>query len=327
MAGEPLDPGGMEAGPVAVLGCGTMGVGIAQAFAAAGFPTRVWARSEASVERAEAALGRNLTFVHEAGLLDDPEAARARVSFATDLAVALGEAGLVVEAVAEDLGVKRELFARLDSLCPPEVPLGTNTSGLSVTAIARDTGRPERVVATHFWNPAHLMPLVEVGLGRATAEPILQRVVALLRAIGKVPVVVRKEVPGFLGTRLQQAVVREAIHLLEQGVASAEDIDTVVKTSFGIRFPAIGPLETTDLGGLDVVHAIHQYLLPDLCSSATPSPLLTRLVGEGRLGVKAGAGFYEWTPERAAEVGRARDEELVRRLKLMREQGGAERWR
>src|SRR5207248_5542961 len=164
MAEEPVGPGGMGVGPVAVLGCGTMGVGIAQAFAAAGFSTRVWARSEASLERAEAALARNLTFVHRAGLLDAPEAARSRVSFATDLEVALGGAGLVVEAVAENLGVKRELFARVDSLCPPEVPLGTNTSGLGVTAIAQDTGRPERVVATHFWNPAHLMPLVEVGL-------------------------------------------------------------------------------------------------------------------------------------------------------------------
>ncbi len=307
--------------PVAVLGPGTMGLGIAQAFAAAGFPVRVWARSAAGIERAGPVLDRNLSLVAGAGLLADPAAARSRIHFTTQLAEAVAGTGFVCEAISEDMAVKQSIFAQLDELCPPEVILGSNTSGLSITAIARDVQRPERTVATHFWNPAHLIPLVEVGLGRATSEAVVEGSVALMREIGKVPVVVRKEVPGFIGTRLQQAVVREAISLLEQGVASAADIDLVVKTSFGIRFPVIGPLETTDLGGLDVIAAIHSYLLPDLCNSTTPSPLLTRLAGEGRVGVKKGAGFYDWTPEKIQAISRARDEELIRRIKRLRDEG------
>ena len=309
--------------PVAVLGCGTMGVGIAQVFAAAGFPVRVWARSDASAARASGALARNVAFMAEAGLLEDPEGVQGRISFTRELAEALEGSAVVIEAITEDLAAKQELFCRVSEVCEAEALLGTNTSGLSVTAIALDARGPEQVVATHFWNPAHLIPLVEVGLGEQTDERVAQRAVELMWEIGKVPVVVRKEVPGFIGTRLQQAVVREAISLLEQGVATAEDIDTVVKTSFGIRFPVIGPLETTDLGGLDVIHAIHEYLLPDLCNSTTPSPLMSGLVAEGRLGVKTGAGFYEWTAERAAAVARARDEELIRRLRLMRGKSAA----
>lgn len=300
-----------------------MAVGIAQAFAAAGFATRVWARSESSVQRASAALERNLAETARAGLLSDPAGARARVSFTTDLREAVEAATAVIEAVKEDLALKQELFARLDELCDPEALLGTNTSGLSVTAIASHARHPGRILATHFWNPAHLIPLVEVGRGRQTAAEAVDRAVELLRRIGKVPVVVRKEVPGFIGTRLQQALVREAIYLLEQEVATAEDIDTVVKTSFGLRFPVIGPLETTDLGGLDVVAAIHRYLLPELCNETRPSPLLTKYVEAGRLGVKTGAGFYDWTPERIEAVTRARDTELAERLKKMRGPAGS----
>jgi len=225
-------------------------------------------------------------------------------------------ADVVVEAVAEDLAVKRELLGRVDELLAPDRLIATNTSGLRVTDIAVDLRHPERVVALHFWNPGHLMPLVEVGGGERTAAGAVSRAVELARAIGKQPVRVEREILGFLGTRLQQAVVREAIALLDAGVASAEDIDLAVRTSFGIRFPVTGPLESADLTGLDVIEAIHRYLLPDLDRSVEPQRPLAERVAAGALGTKAGRGFHDWTERDAGELIRRRDEELVRRLHL-----------
>jgi 3-hydroxybutyryl-CoA dehydrogenase len=176
-------------------------------------------------------------------------------------------------------------------------------------------------VALHFWNPAHLMPIVEVAGGEHAAAARVAEAADLVRAIGKVPVVLHHEVLGFLGTRMQQAVVREAIALLDAGVASAADIDLAVRTSFGVRFPAIGPLESADISGLDVIAAIHAYLLPDLDRSTAPQPALTDRVGRGDLGVKSGRGFHEWSGDRGAEVIARRDRELVRRAKLVAAEG------
>ena len=226
-------------------------------------------------------------------------------------------AEVVVEAVAEQLDVKRRLLARLEELVAPDALIATNTSGLRVTDVAAEALRPERVVAMHFWNPAHLMPIVEVGGGERTAPEAVDRAVELARAIGKQPVRVEREVLGFLGTRLQQAVVREAIALVQAGVASAEDVDLAVRTSFGIRFPVTGPLESADLTGLDVIAAIHDYLLPDLDRSTEPQEALLEHVAAGELGVKSGRGFHDWSRRDAADLIRRRDEELVRRLRLI----------
>lgn len=302
-----------EQAAVAVLGAGTMAPGIAAAFAAAGRDVVVWARrTDAARETAERA-GDLARF-----LLDERLAAAGALGpiALVDSLEGVAEAELVVEAIAERLDAKQELLARVDELLPPEALLATNTSGLRVTDIAVALRRPERLVAMHFWNPAHLMPLVEVGGGERTAPQSVTRAVAVARAIGKQPVRVEREVLGFLGTRLQQAVVREAVALLEAGVASAEDIDLAVRTSFGIRFPVIGPLESADLTGLDVIEAIHRYLLPDLDGSTEPQAPLRDRVAAGDLGVKSGRGFHDWRARDAHAVIRRRDEELVRRLRL-----------
>jgi 3-hydroxyacyl-CoA dehydrogenase len=291
-----------------------MAPGIAAAFAVAGHDVLLWSRRVEAAEEAVAEAGRRAAFLVEHGLAHEP-AADALVLARELEDVAAAE--VVVEAVAEQLDVKRRLLARLEELVAPDALIATNTSGLRVTDVAAEALRPERVVAMHFWNPAHLMPIVEVGGGERTAPEAVDRAVELARAIGKQPVRVEREVLGFLGTRLQQAVVREAIALVQAGVASAEDVDLAVRTSFGIRFPVTGPLESADLTGLDVIAAIHDYLLPDLDRSTEPQEALLEHVAAGELGVKSGRGFHDWSRRDAADLIRRRDEELVRRLRLI----------
>ncbi len=300
---------------VLVVGTGTMAPGVAAAFAASGATVLIWGRSPDGRAQAAAKAREMVAFlrVHELA----PAPTGGSVASADDLSVAAAEADVIVEAIAEDLEAKRDMFRRLETESRSGTLLATNTSGLKVSDVAEGMRSPERLVAMHFWNPAHLMPIVEICGGQSMVTGEVERAVALARLIGKIPVVLKKEVLGFLGTRMQQAVVREAIGLLAAGVASPEAIDLAVRASFGVRFPAIGPLETTDLGGLDVILSIHRYLLPDLDRSTEPQQELSRRVAEGRLGVKSGAGFYDWSQRDAAAVVRRRDEELVRRLKLV----------
>ncbi len=299
---------------VAVLGAGTMAPGIAAAFAVAGHDVVLWSRRPEAAAEAHAEAGRRARFLVERELAPGPAPDDA-FSVAERLDDVAG-VDVVVEAIAEELQAKRDLLAQLEAVLRPDVLVATNTSGLRVTDIAAELAAPERVVAMHFWNPAHLMPIVEVGGGERTASETVERAVELARAIGKQPVRVEREVLGFLGTRLQQAVVREAIALVQAGVASAEDVDLAVRTSFGIRFPVTGPLESADLTGLDVIAAIHEYLLPDLDRSTEPQQALRERVAAGDLGVKSGRGFHDWGVRDADDLIRRRDEELVRRLRL-----------
>lgn len=225
---------------------------------------------------------------------------------------------IVIEAIAEVLDIKQQIFGRLDELCSSEVLLATNTSGLRVSDIAIDITKPQRVVAMHFWNPAHLMPIVEIAGGAKTSTSTIERAFDLASRIGKTPVLLNKEILGFLGTQMQQALVPESINLLEAGIASARDIDFAARTSLGVRLPAIGALEAADISGLDVIQAVHNYLLPDLDRSTAPQDALKERGARGDLGLKTGRGFHEWSPEQSRAVIERRDRELVLRLKLMK---------
>jgi 3-hydroxybutyryl-CoA dehydrogenase len=305
---------------IGIVGTGTMAPGIAVAFAAASRDVVLAGREP---DRVAAALGRaremaSLLAAHELGPPADAVTGRIH---GTARAADLADAAVVVEAVSEDLAAKHAVLAAVEDVVAPDALLATNTSGLRVTDIAAPLRHPERMVALHFWNPAHLMPIVEVAGGEHADAARVDEAAALVRAIGKVPVVLRHEVLGFLGTRMQQAVVREAIALLDAGVASAADIDLAVRTSFGIRFPAIGPLESADLSGLDVIAAIHAYLLPDLDRSTTPQPGLRDRVARGELGAKTGRGFHAWPDRHISDVTARRDRELVRRLAQRRADG------
>mgnify|MGYP002777912508 FL=1 len=285
---------------VGVIGAGLMGHGIALTFARAGHAVAV---TDPSPEALAALPARVRESAATMGL--DAGPLLARITAVPTLADAAREAGLIVEAAPERLDLKRRLFGELEAAAPPHALLASNTSALPITAIAEGLGTAHRAVGTHWWNPPHLIPLVEVIRAAGTSDATMAATTALLAAIGKTPVRVEKDVPGFIGNRLQHALWREAIALVETGVCDAASVDTVVKASFGRRLATLGPLENADLVGLDLTLAIHATLLRDLDARPDPSPLLESLVADGHLGMRTNRGFRRWSPG-AAEAARAR---------------------
>jgi len=235
-----------------------------------------------------------------------------RISFTTDLdSELIKSADFVIEAVFEDMDVKRQTFAKLEERCRPDTIFCTNTSVMSPTEISRDLKHRERFVGTHFWNPGHLIPLVEVVKSDATSDETAQTVMEVLAGVGKEPVLCKKDVPGFIANRMQHALWREAISIVENGIADAETVDKAVRYSFGLRLPQLGPIENADMVGLDLTYNIHDYILRDLEDSHKPSQLLQQLRDEGKLGFKSGEGFRKWTPEEIAKSNAELNEYLV----------------
>ena len=281
-------------GRLTVLGTGVMGRGIAQVGAQAGYAVTMYDSSPGQLAAARTSIEHTLAKGVSLGKVTeaDRQATLARIRASGDLAEAVGDASAVVEAVPEDLTLKRELFAAAEPLAHRAAMLATNTSSLSVTRIAEALKRRERFLGLHFFNPVHLMPLVEVVRGDETSDATVEAGVALARALGKEPIVVRDS-PGFASSRLGVTLGLEAMRMVEEGVASAEDIDRAME--LGYRHP-MGPLRLTDLVGLDVRLGIAEYLHAELGSEAfRPPEILRRLVAEGRLGKKTGRGFYEWS--------------------------------
>ena len=235
-------------------------------------------------------------------LLGDDPAVLERISVHEQMAPAVKDAGFVFEAAPEKLPLKQKIFAELEELTAPDTILASNSSAIPTTDIGRDLTHRERVVGTHFWNPPHLVPLVEVIQNDKTSDAVVARTIELLRGAGKSPVHVRRDIPGFVGNRLQHALKREAIALVAAGVCDAETLDTVVKEGFGARMAVLGPLEQSDLVGLDLTLDISEVLVADLDRSAGPHPFLRAKVAAGKLGMKTGEGFRSWTPEQADAV-------------------------
>jgi len=303
---------------IAVIGAGVMGSGIAQTFAQAGYEVRLQARRQETLRGALERIRKNQRIMVEAGLLDREVArqAKERIRTTTDLAEAVAGCQFVSESVPEEMGVKTETFKALDRLAPPGAILTTNTSGLSVTAIAAATSRPEAVAGFHWLNPPHLMPPVEVIRGAATPDALLELVAELARRIGRIPIRVEKDVPGFLWNRLQLALVREAVHILEEGIAGPDAVDQAVTAGLGLRWAAVGPIRTMDLGGLHTFHAVAGYLYRNLSTASEPQRLLADKVAAGQTGLFAGRGFYSYTAEEAEAALAARDARLIAFLKL-----------
>ena len=276
---------------IAVIGAGLMGHGIAQVFALAGHEVRIHDSVMASLDSATSRIVANL---RELG--DDPDAVE-RVQPTPHLAAAVRDADYVVEAVLEDLPLKQRLFAEIERHVAPHAILASNTSVIPITKIMEGLRDRTRALGTHWWNPPYLVPLVEVIGTQWTAPAVIERTIALHKAAGKMPVHVKKDVAGFVGNRLQHALWREAISLVEHGICDAETVDTVIKASFGRRLAVLGPLENADLVGTDLTLAIHRTVLPDIESRPGPSPYLEGLVADGRLGFKSGEGFRSWSAE------------------------------
>ena len=309
---------------IAVIGAGVMGSGIAQAFAQAGYEVRLQARSEGTLRAARHRIAGNQEAMVRAGLLSEGLAreAMARIRTTTKLEEAARGCQFVNENVPEDLALKREVFAALDRHTPRDAVLSTDTSGLSIGAIASATGRPEMVVGLHWMNPPHLMPPVEVVRGGRTAEGTMDLTCALARRIGRVPIRVEKDARGFVWNRLQLALVREAIHVVEQGIAGPEEVDLAVTAGLGLRWAAVGPLRLMDLAGLATFHAVASYLYPELCAAREPQPALAARLAAGETGARSGRGFYDYPPGQAEAAIAARDAKLFEFLKIFRPAGG-----
>lgn len=286
----------MIATKICVVGGGLMGHGIAYLMAAAGHDVGVF---EVSAE-IRATLPQRLKAI--ADLLEDDPALISRIAVHDQLAAAVKEAEFVIEAAPEKLPLKQKIFADLEALVAPTTILASNSSAIPSTDIGCNLTHRERVVGTHFWNPPHLVALVEVIQTEFTSADVVARTMTLLREAGKRPVHVRRDIPGFIGNRLQHALKREAIALLADGVADAETIDTVIKDGFGARLGVLGTLEQSDLVGLDLTLDIHETLIQHLDRRDGPHPLLRERVASGKLGMRSGEGFRKWTPQQAEEV-------------------------
>lgn len=303
-----------------VAGSGQMGPGIAYTLASVGYQVQIFARTNDSVDRGMAGVNDLLDTLCSESLLEAGKAQEVLelVSGTTDLEGGVRQADLVIESIPESLELKREFFGRVEQHCPAEAILTSNTSGIPATDLAARLSRPERFAVTHFWNPPQLMPLVEVVKGAKTSMTTVEKLVDLLSRAGKKPVKVLKDTPGQLGNRLFQALLREAIYIVQEGIASVEDVDTAVKNGLGRRFPVYGPLEHNDVVGLDTLHAIQSYICRSLCSDAEPSALLKDKFDNGDFGVKSGKGFYDWQVRDGAELTDKRNRFLLELLKMER---------
>ncbi len=304
---------------IGICGIGQMGATAAACFRHAGHHVLLWARDpdrlaavQPRLDVLEVSLGR------EAGRTRVPGG---RIQRESDLGVLDTRCDVILDAIAEDLTEKSELLGRFPLAKARGATFISTTSGLSITAMARASGLGPLLVGTHFWNPPHLMPLVEVIRGEDTDPVRFEWVCALIESLGKRAVRVHRDVPGFIGNRLFHALLREAIALVETGVASAADVDEVVKLTFALRLPAVGPLENIDLVGLELVEKIQRYLLPDLADHHEPSKLLRDKLAAGELGMKSGRGFHDWSERDAQATMERRDRQIVRQLATSRELG------
>ena len=280
---------------IGICGTGTMGATMAQIFAEKGYETILWGRSEASLER-----GRGI-------LTMEPNAFLKMTTDLNDLA----DCDILIESIAEHLETKQDFFEKVSYIVRPDTILATNTSGLSMNRICERVQGKERFLGMHWFNPSNMIPLIEIICNDKTDAVYANAVYDLAKAIGKRPVICQKDVPGFIANRIQFAILRECMDIVEKGVASVEDVDAVMKYGLGFRYAAYGPFEVADFGGLDTFYHISEYLNEDLCDSKQPMKLIEDLFNDGHYGVKTGKGFYDYSDGKAAEAVKVRNQKYA----------------
>lgn len=298
------------------IGAGTMGHAITLQFAMHGYQVRLLDNSQKALDRGLNLIKDDLQTFQQADMLkEDKQTILNRITSTTDYQEALTETDFVIESVVENLDVKKQVWQKVESFVNNDVVLATNTSGLSPSAIQQVLKYPERFVVAHFWNPAQLMPLVEVVPGKQTNQSTIDFTVALMNHIGKHAAPLTKEALGFVGNRIQLAVLRECFHIVNEGIASPEAVDDIVKYSLGRRWSLVGPIASADLGGLDVFGNISSYLYDDLANNTGMDPVLKEKMDHNELGLKTGKGFFDWQGAAGQEIVAQRDQELLALLK------------
>ena len=302
---------------IAVIGAGLMGHGIAQEFASAGYHVRLHDVTDEHLQTAYTQIEKNLKVLAENAIIEEENipSTLQRIQTATELATVAENADFVVEAVTENLPLKQQIFKELDAICPPHTILASNTTALMPSQIGVNAKRKDQILNTHYFNPPYLIPLVELIRSPDTSDETVSVAFELLTAIGKTPAIIEKEALGFVGPRLQAALIREAFAIVERGIASAETVDLVVRNSFGRRLSIAGPFEVFELAGWDLVLAAFEELYKDLNSSADINPLLRQMVESGKFGVKSKEGFYEWTDEKVQALRDKMNQALIQQAK------------
>lgn len=303
---------------VGIAGAGTMGSGIAQIFARKGHQVVVTDIKEEFLDKSKKLVSIFNDNLMEENLMTNEEVKRtvSNITYSTDKNV-FSDADIIIEAIVEKIDVKQEFWKEVEDIVSDDAILATNTSGLSITKICEKVKKKNRFIGMHFWNPPHIIPLVELTKGDHTSDETVDKMWKLVKDIDKEPVVVKKDTPGFIGNRLQFAVFREALHIADQGIASFEDIDKAMKYGPGFRYPIIGPLETADLGGLDTFYYISSYLFNELSDIKEPQEILKDLMNKKELGVKSEKGFYDYSDGKDEDAIKRRDKMFFKMLKYI----------
>lgn len=300
---------------ISIYGSGLMGRGIALFFARKRFAVKIYTRHLSSEPMSRNEILNDLKVMDKFGILGEIsiDEILKNISFSDCFEEVALFGDLIIESIIEDLSKKQEYFEKLDSICPPDRILASNTSAISITEIGNNCVYKDRIIGTHFWNPAHLTPLVEIVKTKFVAEEYVQKTFDVMIKAGKKPIIVKKDIPGFLANRIQNAINREAYAIVSDGIADAKDVDDSIKYGFGMRLPFQGPMEKADMIGLDIPYSVQTYLFPHLNNSVEPSQILREKIQKNELGFKTGKGFYTWTEE---EIQRSKNEFLEKLIKV-----------
>jgi 3-hydroxybutyryl-CoA dehydrogenase len=309
----------MQVDKIGVIGAGNMGSGLALLFSMHGFNVSLFMRNISKAQSVRDRISSNIDVLIQHDVLEEGSGKdiQSRIEVTNQLDVVAKDAKIIIENIVEDLAVKKEYFAKLDALTPPDVILASNTSVISITEIGENCKYKERVIGTHFWNPPYLIPLVEVIKTVDSSDEVVERVYAIMERANKQPVIAQKDAPGFIANRMQHALFREALNIVERGIATPEDVDKSIKYGFGMRLGICAPIEVMDMGGMDLTSSIHDYLFPDLADAKESQQILKDKIAAGELGFKTQKGIEDWPDERIAASRENLNAGLIKILKAL----------